>query len=185
VGERRQQVGRALHDQVVGCQQQADEQGGAQHQVRAGGAEVGLEERGRADAQDAALPLGQAVVGAGLELVDRRRERDGQQDQPHRPHPRVAHPVLGHEQHDAQAAEQQDRERPLPHEQEQPVGDDGPGRAAQVGGRRVRVDGVAGPVGRVEAGDRQQQEQPPAHRHRGRDPTTPKVKTFHMNAVGS
>ena len=122
---------------------------------------------GRPDAQHAAPALGQPVRPPGGEVVDGRRERDADQQQPDGPHPQVAERGLASAQTSSTPANARTGNTPWPTARYAQYATAAPAVPAQVLRRRVRVDRVARPVGRAEAPEAQQQERPDARR-RGR-----------------
>src|SRR4051812_35204942 len=101
-----------------------------------------------------------------------------QQCRPDRPQPDVAYTISEEVKPQADAAEEQDGEYALAEDEERPVADEGSAVAAQILHRLVRIDGVAWPVGRVEAGQREQEEQPPGSEDHEQNPT-PGVGVMH------
>jgi hypothetical protein len=162
---------RSADDQIVGRQEQTDQERRDEDESGADAAEMGLEEVGGADAKDAAVALGEALRRAGAQQVNHGGKRHRQQQQADAAEPQVADAVLKQQQRQAQAAEKQDGKGALADDEEHLVGDERAGRAAEVPDGRVRIDLVAGPVVGVEAGQRHEKEGPGAQSDKERQAT--------------
>ena len=95
-------------------------------------------------------------------MVNESGKRDGEQCQPHHAQPRIAEARVIERHRQTDSAEEQQRKDPLPDGQIRPVSDERSDRAAGVLNRRIRIDRMARPIGRMKTAEGEQQKKPDA-----------------------